>query len=79
MTCVRPHGHSARGRFVVAWWRGRCDLASGLGVAAVAASAPIKPGARRVRRSGSKLTRVEAVEDASGGSVQRRRGSSGDG
>jgi hypothetical protein len=63
---------------------GQRDLAGVLGVAVVAASAPMELGGGggqggRGRSSPERRRVVESAEDASGGGVQRRRGSSGDG
>jgi hypothetical protein len=62
-------------------WHRRCDLADGLGVATVAALAPMEKGVGagqggRGRSSPKRRRGVETVEDASGGGVQWRRGSS---
>jgi hypothetical protein len=76
---ARPRrGHRARERSGAARWHRQRDLAGGLGVAAVAASAPIEPDGGGARRSGAELTRVVArrgeaapvMDDADGLALQ---------
>jgi hypothetical protein len=61
--CAR-RGHRIRERSGVARWRGRCDLAGGLGVAAAVASAPIEQG-------GTSGKAVGGEAHLSGGAVWR--------